>query len=133
MIIRPFNFFGKLDDNGKLASLTTKPDEREVAWKPDYLLYSAAAETWLSTWKIGQWNQLRVRCVGKYPRITTWINGTKMADFDGSTCPQPDYNKDDILKKLGTKGPIALQVHGGKQKWTGGAKCRWRNIRIKTL
>jgi len=133
MIIRPFNFFAKLNDKGAVESLTTKPDERPVAWKPDYLLYSATADEWLRTWKLNQWNTLRIRCVGEYPRITTWINGTKMADFDGATSPQPDYSKDEILKQLGRKGPIALQVHGGKQMWTEGAKCRWRNIRIKTL
>jgi hypothetical protein len=133
MIIRPFNVFGKLNDRGMLESLTTKPDERPVAWKPDYLLYSATAETWLQTWKLNQWNALRVRCVGEYPRITTWINDTKIADFDGATCPQPDYKKEDILKQLGRKGPIAFQVHGGRQMWFSGAKCRWRNIRIKPL
>ena len=74
-----------------------------------------------------------MRCAGEYPRITTWINGTKMADFDGATCPQPDYKKEEILKQLGRKGPIALQVHGGEKMWTKGAKCRWRNIRIKEL
>ena len=133
MIIRPFNFFGKLDDQGKLVSLTTKPDERPVAWKPDYLLYSATAEQFLATWKIGKWNTLRIRCVGEYPRITTWINNVKMADFDGATCPQPDYKKEDILKQLGRQGPIAFQVHGTKPMWKEGAKCRWRNVRIKTL
>ena len=133
MIIRPFNFFGKLDEQGKLQSLTTKPDERPVAWKPDYLLYSATPQEWLQTWKIGQWNTLRVRCVGEYPRITTWINGTKMADFDGASSPQPDYHKEQILKQLGPKGPIALQVHGGQNMWNHDKKCRWRNIRIKTL
>ena len=133
MIIRPFNFFGKVDDQGQLLSLTTKPDERPIAWKPDYLQYSATPEAFLQTWKIGQWNTLRVRCVGEYPRITTWINGTKMADFDGATSPQPDYNKDEMLKQLGRKGPIALQVHGGQGNWKRGGKCRWRNIRIKTL
>ena len=82
MIIRPFNFFGKLGRDGKLVSLSTKPDERPVAWKPDYLLYSATAEQFLATWKIGDWNTLRIRCVGKYPHITTWINNVKMAEFD---------------------------------------------------
>jgi len=133
MIIRPFNIFGKLDDKGILTGFTTQPDERDVAWKPDYLVYSATPEAWLSIWKIGQWNTLRIRCVGEYPRITTWINNTKLAEFDGATCPQPDYNKDDMLKKLGRKGPIGLQVHGGKGLWPDGAKCRWRNIRIKRL
>jgi hypothetical protein len=133
MIIRPFNLFGTLDEQGKLKSLATKPDERPVAWKPDYLVYSATPEQWLSTWKIGEWNTLRVRCVGEYPHITTWINNTKMAEFDGSTCPQPDYNKDEILKQLGRKGPIGLQVHGTKGMWKKGSKCRWRNIRVKQL
>lgn len=133
MIIRPFNIFGTFDDKGTLKALTTKPDERDVAWKPDYLVSSASPETWLSTWKIGQWNSLAVRCVGKYPKITTWINNVKMAEFDGATCPQPDYSKEEMLKKLGTKAPIGLQVHGGKQLWPNNAKCRWRNIRIKPL
>jgi hypothetical protein len=133
MIIRPFNIFSKVNDQGVLTGFETKPDERDVAWKPNYLVYSATPEDWLSTWKIGQWNTLRVRCVGKYPRITNWINGKKMAEFDGEICPQPDYNKEKLFKKLGPKGPIGLQVHGGKQLWPNGAKCRWRNIRIKPL
>jgi hypothetical protein len=133
MIIRPFNFFGKLDQEGKLQSLSTRPDEREVAWRPDYLVYSATPDVFLSTWKIGQWNALRIRCVGEYPRITTWLNNTKLAEFDGSSCPQPDYKKEEMLRQLGRKGPIAFQVHGGKQMWKSGAKCRWRNIRIKPL
>jgi len=133
MIIRPFDLFGSLDENGKLKGLTSKPDERPIAWKPDYLHYSATPQTFLETWKIGQWNSMRIRCTGKYPRITTWINNIKMADFDGSTCPQPDYKKDDIYRQLGPRGPIAFQIHGGKQIWKSGAKCRWRNIRVKTL
>jgi hypothetical protein len=133
MIIRPFNFFGTLNDKRELVSLTTKPDERPVAWKPDYLLYSATAEEFLKTWKIGDWNTLRIRCVGEYPRITTWINDVKMADFDGATSPQPDYKRDQIKAELGRQGPIALQVHGGERMWNKGAKCRWRNIRVKTL
>jgi hypothetical protein len=133
MIIRPFNIFGKFSDQGVLTGFTTKPDEREIAWKPDYLVYSATPEDWLATWKIGQWNTLRVRSVGKYPRITTWINNTKLAEFDGSSCPQPDYDKDSMFRKLGRKGPIAFQVHGGNQLWPKGAKCRWRNIRIRPL
>lgn len=133
MIIHPFDLFGTLDEDHNLKSLTTRPDPRDIAWKPDYLLYSATPQTFLDTWKIGQWNTMRVRCAGKYPRITTWINNVKMADFDGQTCPQPDYNKEEIFQQLGPKGPIAFQIHGGKQMWRSGAKCRWRNIRVKSL
>jgi len=133
MIIRPFNMFGKLDDQGNLTGFTTRPDEREVAWDPSYLVYSASPNVWLSTWKIGHWNTLRVRCVGKYPRITTWINNVRIAEFDGSSCPQPNYDREKTFQNLGRKGPIALQVHGGKRLWPKGAKCRWKNIRIKNL
>jgi hypothetical protein len=69
----------------------------------------------------------------RVPRITTWINGIKLADFDGATSPQPDYKKEDLRKQLGRKGPIALQVHGGEKMWSRGGKCRWRNIRVKSL
>lgn len=132
MIIRPFNIFGKFNDQGVLAGFAITPDPRDIAWKPDYLVYSATPEDWLAAWKVGEWNSLRVRCVGEYPRITTGINGVKMAEFDGTTCPQPNYIRERMLEKLGRKGPIALQVHGGKG-WPKGAKCRWRNIRIKPL
>lgn len=133
MIIRPFNIFGRLNDQGILMGFTAKPDEREIAWNPNYLIYSASPEVWLSTWKIQNWNTLRVRCVGKYPWITTWINDVKMAEFDGSNCPQPNYDKEKTFQNLGQKGPIALQVHGGRRLWPKGAKCRWKNIRIKSL
>jgi len=134
MIIRPFNLFGKLDDGGgALQALTTRPDERPIAWKPDYLLHSATPEEWLKAWKVGRWNELRVRCVGAYPRITTWLNGTRLADFDGATCPQPNYNKEAMREQLGRKGAVALPVHGGTELWKTGGKCRWRNIRIKSL
>lgn len=132
VIIRPFNIFGEFNDKGDLTGFKITPDSRDIAWKPDYLVYSASPETWLKVWKIGKWNTLRVRCAGEYPHITTWINGTKMIEFDGETCPQPNYNKKTMLEKLGRKGPIGLQVHGGKG-WPKGAKCRWRNIRIKPL
>jgi hypothetical protein len=38
MIIRPFNIFGRFDGQGILTGFTTRPDERDIAWKPDYLL-----------------------------------------------------------------------------------------------
>lgn len=30
-----------------------------------------------------------IRCVGKYPQITTWINGLKVCHFNGETCTLP--------------------------------------------
>ena len=46
-----------------------------------------------------------------------------MAEFDGATCPQPDYHKDDIFKQLGRQGPIALQIHGTKRMWKEGTSA----------
>jgi hypothetical protein len=133
LIIRPFNIFARLDPRKTLTGFTTKPDERDIAWSPDYLVYSATPEDWLSAWKIGEWNTLRIRCIGKYPRITTWINYTKIAEFNGASCPHPNYDKEDMFQELGGRGAIGFQVHGGRKAWVEGAKCRWKNIRIKLL
>ena len=132
MFIRPFCFDGVFDDKGKMTGLKTMPDSRDVAWKPDYLSYHISPEKFVKTWKIGKWNTMRIRCTGKYPRITTWINNVMIADFDGETCPSPLYKKEMLAESLGREGHIGLQVHGGKG-WKVGSKCRWKNIRIKEL
>ena len=60
--------------------------------------------------RMGEWNTLRVRAVGD--RVTTWLNGTRMVDFED--------------EQIGAgEGSIALQIHDG-----GGIKVRWRNIRV---
>jgi len=133
MYIRPFCIDGILDEKGKLKGFKTKPDSRDEAWKPGFLLYHCSPEEWKKAWKIGKWNTMRIRCTGKYPRITTWINNIKIADFDGETCPSPIYRKEMLAEILGREGYIALQVHGGKGSWKEGAKCRWKNISIKEI
>jgi hypothetical protein len=133
MINRPFYIDGIMDNNGKLTGFVTKPDQRgAVAWGPDYLKYNCTPEQWKKAWKIGEWNTLRVRCTGKYPKITTWINGTKIVEFDSETSKNPENKKEELFEAFGREGYIALQVHGGKS-WTTGAKCRWKNIQIKPL
>lgn len=132
MYIRPFCIVGILDDKGNLTGFETKPDARKEAWGTDFLRYNCSPEEWKKAWKIGKWNRLRVRCTGKYPRITTWINNVLIADFDGETSASPLYKKEELAEKLGREGFIAFQVHGGNG-WKNGSKCRWRNIRIKEL
>jgi hypothetical protein len=77
------------------------------------------AEDWPKFWKHGEWNELRARIEGNPPKITTWIRGVKFMEFQ------------DTEKRLGDKGGIALQVHGGgdftKQF------VRYRNVRVKEL
>ena len=82
--------------------------------------------------RVGKWNTLKVRCVGKYPRITTWLNGQKICKFDGATFKQSQYDREKVHGILGDKGSIAVQVHGGGG-WPKGAKVRWRNILVREL
>ncbi|MYC98182.1 MAG: DUF1080 domain-containing protein [Gammaproteobacteria bacterium] len=63
--------------------------------------------------RMGDWNTLRVRAVGD--RVTTWLNGTRMVDFEDATIGEAE-------------GSIALQIHDG-----GGIKVRWRNLKIVDL
>ena len=62
---------------------------------------------------MGDWNTLRVRAVGD--RVTTWLNGTRMVDFEDVQIGEAE-------------GSIALQIHDG-----GGIKVRWRNLQIVDL
>jgi hypothetical protein len=113
--------------------LKTRPDTRDIAWKPDYLVYHCTPEEFKKAWKMDKWNTLRIRCTGKYPRITTWLNNVKMMEFDGETCPHPVYRKEALAEMLGREGHIALQVHDGKGMWGIDDVVRWKNIRIKEL
>lgn len=133
MINRPFYIDGITDDNDKLIGFDTQSDKRgAVSWGEDYLAKFCAPKQWKKAWEIGKWNTLKIRCVGKYPTITTWINGTKIAEFDSETSKNPQNNKEELFDAFGREGHIALQVHGGKG-WPEGAKCRWKNIQIKEL
>lgn len=134
MINRPFYIDGIKDASGQLIGFETLPDKRgAVSWGPGYLKYNCTPEQWKKAWRIGEWNHLRVRCVGKYPTITTWINGVKIAEFDSETSTNPQNKKEELFEAFGREGYIALQVHGGRGSFQNGAKCRWKNIRIKEL
>ena len=131
--IKPFQIFGRLDPQGRLRSFDTGPDPRTKDWPPGVYQQTCTPEQWVRNWKIGQWNHARIRCVGKYPKITTWLNGLQICLFDGDSSPLPGYHKEKVHALLGSEGSIGLQVHGGKQAWPDGTKCRWRNIGIRRL
>jgi hypothetical protein len=61
----------------------------------------------------------QARIVGNPPKITTWIDGVKFMEWT------------ETEKRLGDKGGIALQVHGGGDLTK--QFVRYRNIRIKRL
>lgn len=124
---RPFNIDGVYDDQRRLLKLTT--NRNNTILPP---AYSISGDDWLKAWKVGDWNTAKVRMVGNPPRITTWLNGVKVSEFDGQTFDGPNYDREEVAKTLGPKGHIAVQVHGGSG-WPKGAKCRWKNIRVKPL
>ena len=126
---RAFDINGKYDKDKTLIGLTT--DKHKTA-KECGLEYTCTPEAWLKAWKVDGWNTARVEVYGKYPQITTHINGLKVAAFDGNSSNAANYDKEKIYTMLGSSGSIAVQVHGGTG-WPNGAKCRWKNIRVKPL
>ena len=127
---RPYDISGEIGYGGNLVALFADPNKK---FQPDHLVSTATGEEFTKAWKIDEWNKVKVRCTGKYPKVTTWINDVRIAEWDGETFKHPQYDREKLLAAIGTEGSIAVQVHGGKGAWPAGAKCRWRNIRIKAL
>jgi hypothetical protein len=127
---RPYDIDGVYNDKKELTGLKTTPDKKaeEVG-----LAATCTGAEFVKAWKVNDWNTAKVRVEGgDYPTITTWINGLKVCVFDGANSKNGGYKKDEVLKALGAKGSVAVQVHGG-QGWPNGAKCRWKNIKIKAI
>lgn len=102
------------------------------------LEFSAPAATFLRVWKLNDWNHFRIRCVGDLPRLSTWINGEKISEFDVGRVQAPDFDPKAIAAAVGKPGRISFEVHNndaflGRLRWWPGAVCRWRNIAVKIL
>src|SRR5690606_4344378 len=126
---RRFSLVGETDAAGHLTALSSRPNEQ---YGDAPLPFACTSEAWVEAWRINDWNTARVRVEGAVPTITTWINGTKVMEFDASTFEHPRYDRDQVAETLGSEGLIALQVHGGADRWPTGAATRWRNIRIRS-
>lgn len=74
---------------------------------------------------IGKWNTLKVKCVGKYPHIITWLNGQKICEFDGASFKHPTYDSEKVWNALVRNGSIAVQGYGGGG-WPKGTKVCWK-------
>ena len=132
-VARAFDIFGKYNADKNLIGVTAEAGKGlSERYKPQYLKYTCTPDEWVKAWKLGDWNKLRVRCEGRDPTITTWINGQKVCAFDAASFDHPRYDRKTVRDLLGREGHIAVQVHGGKG-WPIGKKCRWRNIRIKRI
>ena len=128
---RTFDINGKYDDDKNLIGITTANHKSaaEVG-----LVHTCQPAEWVEAWKLNDWNTARVQVEGKYPRITTWINDLLVNEFDGDSSSNEVYqkHKERVLESLSTQGSIAVQVHAGSG-WPVGAKCRWKNVKIREL
>ena len=138
----PFAIDAVLDGQGRAVGL--RADDPETSVEPvtpdkrNRLAYAGEVEDFLRVWRWGDWNELRIRCVGGLPTITTWVNGLRVAELDTATIDSPNYVPADVHALLGDRGHLALEVHDndamfGEARWGKGATCRWRNARLKTL
>jgi len=75
-------------------------------------------------WKREDWNLIRVRVEGTAPKVTVWINDQLVNEQQDTENHAPEGM---------VEGPIALQVHGGTDRWVPGGFWRWRNIGIREL
>lgn len=121
---------GTTDASGRLTRLNAEANENNVE---NPMTYAIVPEDWIKAWSIDDWNRIRVVCVGDYPIIKIWINDALVTDFNAATFVHAGYDREKTKKTLGREGAIALQVHGGANRWATGAKSRWRNIRIRSL
>ncbi len=109
--------------NGRVHGYQYEIDPSKRGWTGG--IYDEARRDWLypldfnvpakSAFKQGQWNKVRIQCIGN--DIMTWVNEVPAAHL-----------VDDVT----SKGFIALQVHAIRDKKDEGRQISWRNIRIQT-
>jgi hypothetical protein len=138
----PYHFDARYDADGKPVGLIAETPattiEKITDAKIGLLNYAAPVEEFLKVWKWDDWNTFRIRCEGKHPYLTTWINGLKICELDTAKISWPHYDKEAIANFLGREGHLSLEVHDndpglGKNRWKPGAVTRWRNILIRNL
>ncbi|MEV4033591.1 3-keto-disaccharide hydrolase [Streptomyces umbrinus] len=138
----PFAVVSEKDAQGRSIGLAADDPATSVEpvtqEKIDRLSYAADVNDFLRVWRWDDWNEIRIRCIGALPVITTWVNGLKIAELNTATLDSPDYDPAAVLDSLGNRGHLAFEVHDndatfGEARWGTGAQCRWRSIRIKDL
>ena len=116
------------------AATTLEPVTEQ---KRQMLAFAAPPAVFFDAWHWGSWNSFRIRCEGRYPVLTTWVNGERIYELDTGTIEHPHYDAAAVAQLLGRQGHIALEVHDtdrlGDARWGDGACCRWRNIKLSAL
>ena len=106
--------------------------------KPDF---AAPFDEFKKAWRLNDWNHFKIRCVGRLPIITTWINDVKICELNSANIQGVQgFNPERVAQRLGNEGHIAFEIHDvpatgllGRDRWEVGAKCRWKNITVKPL
>ncbi|MEO2019027.1 MAG: DUF1080 domain-containing protein [Fuerstiella sp.] len=140
----PFAVDAEYDKEGnpiRLIAADPDSDRVELNQKTRAILkYAADVDDFLKVWKFGEWNTVKVRCEGRIPTFTTWVNGMKIAVLDMNEVEWENYDAEACAKLQGRKGHISLEVHNnppnnwlGKDRWWPGAVVRWKNIFIREL
>jgi hypothetical protein len=138
----PFVLDASVDADGRPDGLIeedpTTSLEPVTADKAQLLSRAGDVQAFLKSWRWADWNHLRVICVGRLPTITTWVNGQFVAELDTATITHPHFDADAVAELLGPTGHIAFEVHDndptlGTARRAPGARCRWRNIKIRAL
>jgi len=134
----PFTLDGDKLPNFRVANL--REGGREPNFQAPLMNYAATFADFSNVWKANDWNHFRIRCVGRLPLITTWINGLKICELDTAKIETPNYDAEAVFAKLGRSGHIGFEIHDvnlnnplGQDRWATGAVCRWRHISITEL
>ncbi|WP_010134939.1 3-keto-disaccharide hydrolase [Ochrovirga pacifica] len=137
-ISRPIRLY---KENGKVIAKDIYDGKQR-----DRLNHSVKAAEWNKLWKQDSWNHIKIRCVGNQPILTTWINGVKIMELDGTTYQGRQlmykdgewkgagekWNQKKVQKITQGKGMIGLQIHPGG-RWKKGGVAQYKNITIKEL
>jgi hypothetical protein len=78
---------------------------------------------WPTIWKPTDFNEIRARVEGNPPHMQVWIAGTQVMDFTDAM----------LRPEIDAQGPLAIQVHGGAERWIPNGSVAFRNIRVKDL
>jgi hypothetical protein len=80
---------------------------------------AASSKGWLEAWNRGDWNHIRARIEGEFPRIQVWLNDKPLVDWTDKTNHLPNG---------ATEGLVGLLVRPAR-----GGLHRFRNVAIKEL
>ena len=139
----PYTMSAEDKDNGSIEIVAV---DQYDAVDLDGLLFTISATEFNKIWKHGEFNNLKISCVGSEPKITSWINGSKIMEMDGRSYrarnlqatwykkwdSPPAWDAERVREITGNKGHIALQLHPGK-RWKHGGVVQYKNIQIEEL